>query len=73
MTSTAEIMDKGVSILLKNMGALETEHFISVLIREQVDYTKWQREHFDGVSSDEFYNAAVEFDKTHPFEIRKKN
>ena len=72
MTNTAEIMNKGVSILLKNMGALETEQFISVIIREQFDYTKWQREFFENVSSDEFYSAAVEYDKAHPLELRKK-
>lgn len=72
MTNTAEIMNKGVNILLKNMGALETEQFISVIIRERFDYTKWQREFFENVSSDEFYNAAAEYDKAHPLELRKK-
>ncbi|MCD8332479.1 MAG: hypothetical protein LUB63_08175 [Oscillospiraceae bacterium] len=44
MTDSMEIMDKGISCLLEKLGIVETEHFVSVLIREKFDYTKWQRE-----------------------------
>ena len=45
LESTSEIMDKGISCLLDNLGTVETERFISVIIREQFDYTKWRRQY----------------------------
>ena len=45
--STAEIMNKGMRCLTEHLGVVEAEHFISVIIREKFDYTKWQREYFD--------------------------
>ena len=51
--STAEIMKKGMDCLIQNLGIIETEQFISVIIREQFDYTKWQREYFDQIPKEE--------------------
>ncbi len=48
------------------MGIVETERFISLLIREKADYTKWRRRYFDGVSSDDFHEAAVAYEKNDP-------
>ena len=66
MTSTAEIMDLGMNCLLEKLGAIETEHFISVVMRERSDYTKWRQKYFDNVSSDEFQAAAVAYAKDNP-------
>lgn len=62
-----EILDRGMTCLLQGVCALETERFISVLDQKQFDDTKWQRERFDNVSSDDFYNAAVEYERNNPF------
>ena len=64
--STAEIIDTGINCLIENMGTIETERFISALIREKSDYTKWRRKYFSEVSSDEFHTAAVEYAKKNP-------
>ena len=40
MNSTVEIMDKGINCLLENLGTMETERFISAIIRERFDYTQ---------------------------------
>lgn len=69
--STAEIMDKGISCLLKNLGAVETERFISVIIREKFDYTRWRAQYFDDMSTEEFNSAAVNYAKAHPFQPKK--
>ncbi len=37
------------------------------LIKE-FDYTKWQQQRFDNVSSDDFFNADVDYENEHPFE-----
>ena len=66
--NNAEIMDKGIMCLLNVLGSVDTERFISNILREKFDYTKWQRQRFDSVSSDDFFNAAVNYDKTHPFD-----
>ena len=65
-TSTAEIMDMGISCLVKNLGALETEQFISVLMREKTDYTKWRQKYFADADPDEFHAAAVAYGKANP-------
>ena len=65
-TSTTDIMDMGINCLLKNLGAIETERFISVLLREKSDYTKWRQRYFVDVTSDEFHEAAVAYAKANP-------
>ncbi len=64
--STAEIMDIGISCLIEKLGTIETERFISVLLREKSDYTKWRQRYFADVSSDKFHNAAVAYGKANP-------
>lgn len=49
------------------MGIVDAEHFISVIIREKFDYTKWQREYFDAKTAEEISAEAFNFEKTHPF------
>ena len=66
--SNAEIMDRGIMCLLNVLGSVDTERFISNILREKFDYTKWQQQRFDNVSSDDFFDAAVSYDKTHPFD-----
>lgn len=70
--STAEIMDRGINCLLEKLGAVETERFISVIIREKSDYTKWRRQYFDNMDAKEFNDAAVAYAKAHPFQPKKK-
>ena len=67
MTSTNEIMEKGMECLLEKLGTVETEHFISVIIRERSDYTKWRQKYFDNVSSEDFQAAAIAYAKKNPF------
>ena len=62
-----EIMDRGINCLLEKMGVIETERFISAINREKFDYTEWQRQRFNNMSSDEFNEAAVAYSKENPF------
>ena len=66
-TSTAEIMNRGMKCLTEQMGIVEAEQFISTIIREKFDYTKWQREYFDAKTSEEISAEASYFEATHPF------
>ncbi len=65
--STAEIMDIGINCLIEKLGTIEAERFISVLLREKSDYTKWRQRYFADVNSDEFHNAAVAYGKANPY------
>ena len=66
MSNNIEIMNKGIECLLEKLGIVETEQFISVIIREQFDYTKWQREKFDNIDADTFNSAAVNYSIKNP-------
>ena len=71
MVSNMEIIDQGMKCLLEKLGALGTEQFISVILREKFDYTKWQQQRFDDMSSDEFQRAAVAYAKENPFSLKE--
>ncbi len=65
--STVEIMNKGMKCLTEHMGIVEAERFISLIIQEKFDYTKWQREYFDRKSPEEISKEASEYEKAHPY------
>lgn len=70
-TSTIDIMNRGINCLLEKLGAIETEQFISVIIREKFDYTEWRKQYFDEMDPEEFNEAAVLYAKKHPFKAKK--
>ena len=64
MNNTAVIMNKGIIHLLEKLGALETEIFISNLLREPLDYTKWRRNNlYTNMSLHELNQKAANFAK----------
>jgi hypothetical protein len=48
------------------LGIIGAEIFISQIIREPLDYTKWQKEHYANMSISELNRNAVEFTKNNP-------
>jgi hypothetical protein len=64
MRSTAVILNDGMNCLLEKLGVLETEIFISHILREPFDYTTWQQEHYANISVHELNRKAVEYTKT---------
>ena len=55
MTSnTVDIMNRGMECLTESLGVIDAEQFISIIIRERFDYTKWQRMFFDKMGSGNF-------------------
>ncbi len=63
MRSTTVIMDDAMNCLLKNLGVIETEIFISTLLRERFDYTEWRKDKFDDMSLEELGRQAAEYSK----------
>jgi len=62
--STAAILKDGMDCPLERLGVLETEIFISHILREPFDYTAWQKEHYANISVQELNRKAVEYSKT---------
>lgn len=67
MESMTAIMNKGMKCLTEQMGIIEAEQFISIIIREKFDYTKWQRGYFDRKTPEEISREASDFERAHPF------
>ena len=61
MRSTAAILNDGMNCLLEKLGVLETEIFISHILRESFDYTAWQKEHYTDISVHELNRKAAEY------------
>ena len=61
MRSTNVIMNDAMDCLLKNLGVIETEIFISTVKREKFDYTEWRKDKFNDMTAEELNNAAAEY------------
>lgn len=59
MNTDTEIKTKGLEALLAKLGEVDTERFISLIIREPFDYTKWQRNLFANKSVEEISELAM--------------
>ena len=62
MTDTV-LKRKGLDVLSEAFGLVDTERFISLILREPFDYTEWQKDLYKGVSLDEFYQNVKNFKK----------
>jgi len=48
MLTNTEIKKKGLRILIENLGDVDAEKFISLIIKEPFDYTQWQSDLWSG-------------------------
>lgn len=58
------IKQEGMSILLEKLGMVDAERFISLIIREPFDYTKWRTNLFDGMTVEELAQKANAYSKS---------
>ena len=65
--STAELLDRGMKCLQKDLGVEETEEFIMLIKRDKFDYTKWRQKLFEGMTLEELNAAAAQYEAVHPF------
>ena len=63
MITDTEIKIKGIEALIKTLGEVEVERFISLVMREPFDYTKWQKTLWIDKSVAELSGAAMQFRK----------
>lgn len=67
IANTIEIMNRGMECLTESLGVVDAEQFISAVIRERFDYTKWQKQYFDNMKSNEFHQNAIAYSTSHPY------
>ncbi len=65
------LLTKCAAVLCEQVGIVETERFIYLVRSEAFDYTKWQREHYDAISPDEFDAALEQFSSKNEFKGNK--
>jgi len=60
MNTDTVLRHEGMRILIKNLGNVKAERFITLMNREPFDYTEWQQNLFEGMSVRELSNAAMQ-------------
>ena len=60
MRTDTEIRVNGLRTLVDALGIIEAEKFISLILREPFDYTKWQQNLWLEKSVSEISKAAME-------------
>ena len=59
MKSDTVLKVEGINLLIEKLGEVEAERFITLIIKEQFDYTKWQKELFKDLSVREISKNAM--------------
>ena len=67
MYTTTELMSLGMNCLVERFGVVDAERFITAVIRESSDYTKFRKTLFEGKTLEQIVDVAAEFDQDHPF------
>lgn len=55
----SELRSKGAEVLSKSLGTVEAERFITLILREPFDYTKWRQPLFEDRDIEEISSAAA--------------
>ena len=56
-----EIKVLGFQILTQYLGLVESARFITLIQRENFDYTQWQQTLFSGLNGEEISHQAMDF------------
>ena len=59
MITDTELRIKGIEALMTALGDVEAERFVSLLLREPFDYTRWRRNLWTDKSVKEISEAAA--------------
>ena len=60
MRNDTLVRAEGMRILLEGLGKVDAERFISLIIKEPFDYTKWQRNLFSDADVRQLSKEAME-------------
>ncbi|MDR3111203.1 MAG: hypothetical protein LBU65_16165 [Planctomycetaceae bacterium] len=56
MESDTAIKCEGMKLLRDHLGIVESERFVTLMLRDSFDYTEWQRDLYKDVSVVDLYN-----------------
>ncbi len=59
MITDTEIKIIGIKALTEALGEVNAEKFISLIMREPFDYTRWQRQLWEGRSVEDVSRSAM--------------
>jgi hypothetical protein len=59
-----ELQKKGLQILARDLGIVEAERFVYLLMKEPLDYTEWRRKAFADLMLEDTIRAASEIWKS---------
>ena len=60
MTDTL-LKTTAMNVLVKNLGVVETERFIALVLKESFDYTEWRSDNLSNISVNELNRQAAEY------------
>jgi len=63
MRTDTIIQHDGMNALVQELGLVEAERFIALILREPFDYTEWRKRLWLGKSAEEILREATEFEK----------
>ena len=67
MTNSAVLLDKGMRCLNNELGLVQAEQFVYLLLSEPFNYTEWRRDNlFTGMSVAEISQSAEKYCKENP-------
>lgn len=61
MNNDTLLKNEGMKVLTEHLGLVKAERFISLLLRESFDYTKWQNDLYKDVPLEKFLKDAMDF------------
>jgi hypothetical protein len=59
MNTDTVLRERGMSVLIENLGMVEAERFIMLMRKEPFDYTRWQEHLWEDRSIEEIHNVAT--------------
>ena len=65
ISTTAEniVVEKGMRSLIDAMGVVDAERFIAIMNREKTNYDDWRTSYFDKMTSEEYEQGLLDFEK----------
>jgi len=72
MITDTEIKLKGVQVLAKYLGDVETERFIALIQREPFDYTKWRQGLDEDLTIENISQKAMALRKKKKYKEKQK-
>jgi hypothetical protein len=60
MMNDAVLQETIMQRIVRDFGTVDAERFISLVIKEPFDYTKWQRTLYEGMSVEDISKRALD-------------